>query len=390
MRNVQRRAGRRSFLKMLTGVAALGVTIHPSFAVEDDDDDTDELTTKLESIRRDHGLPALAAAAMRRGKLVATSATGVRELGAKEHVTIDDRWHVGSCTKSMTATVAGMLVDEGKLHWNSTIAEIFPEIEEAMRPAWRPVTLEQLLMHRSGAPEHPPVDVWAEALQRNGTPTNQRLTLLKGMVCEQPDEPRGRKFIYSNEGYAIAGAMMERVTECSWEDLMQKRLFDPLGMKSAGFGEPAQPGKVDQPWGHLWQLGELRPVAPGPMADNPPAIGPAATVHVSLADLARYASWHADWDRAEPRLLTEETFNRLHKRGPGQDYAMGWLVQDRDWAGGDAYWHTGSNAMFYAVMWVAPEKDTVFVAATNAAHEEADDACNEAVITLIRQVLKKY
>jgi hypothetical protein len=109
-----------------------------------------------------------------------------------------------------------------------------------------------------------------------------------------------------------------------------------------------------------------------------------------MADFARYAAWHADWEHAEPRLLSEETFNRLHKRAPGQEYAMGWLVQDRDWAGGDVYWHTGSNAMFYAVMWVAPTKDTAFVAATNAAHEEADDACNDAVLMMIRHVLKKF
>ena len=368
-------------------MAGFGAIVHPMFAAEEEQD---ELTMKLESIRRDHGLPALAAAAIRRGKLVANAATGVRELGSAERVTTDDRWHLGSCTKSMTATLAGMLVDEGKLHWSSTIAEIFPELEDSMRPAWRSVTLEQLLTHRSGAPEHPPVDVWAEALRRKGTPTEQRLAILRGMVCEPPEEPRGKKFIYSNEGYAIAGAMIERVTGCAWEDLMRQRLFEPLGMKSAGFGEPASPGKVDQPWGHLGQLGELRPVAPGPMADNPPAIGPAATVHASLADFARYASWHSDWEHAEPRLLTEETFARLHKRIPGQDYAMGWLVEDRDWGGGDVLWHTGSNAMFYAVMWVAPEKETVFVAATNAAHEEADDACNEAVVTLIRQILKKY
>jgi len=290
----------------------------------------------------------------------------------------------------MTATLAGMMVDEGQLHWGSTVAEIFPELDEKMRPAWRSVTLEQLLTHRSGAPEHPPVDVWAEALQRKDTPPEQRLALLRGMVCAPPQEPRGKKFIYSNEGYAIAGAMIERVTKCAWEDLIRWRLFDPLGMKSAGFGEPALPGKLDQPWGHLGQLGELRPVPPGPMADNPPAIGPAATVHASMDDFARYASWHADWEHAEPRLLSEETFNKLHKRAPGQEYGMGWLVQDRDWAGGDVYWHTGSNAMFYAVMWVAPEKDAAFVAATNAAHEEADDACNDAVVMMIRHVLKKY
>ena len=351
---------------------------------------SDDFTYKLDEIRKERGLPALAAAAIRHGKLVLNAATGVRKLGSDEEVTTDDLWHLGSCTKSMTATLAGMLVDEGRLSWHTTIGEIFPDLQGAMRQSWHNVTLEQLLTHRSGAPDHPPVELWAEALEQRGTPTEQRFAIMLGTVCEPPQWPHGKRFVYSNEGYAIAGAMIERVTGSAWEDLLRERLFEPLGMTSAGFGAPAARGKVNQPWGHLGEIGELRPVPPGPMADNPPAIGPAATVHASLADFARYADWHADWKRAEPRLLTEETFNHLHRPTPGDEYALGWLVQERDWAGGDVFWHTGSNAMFYAVMWVAPEREATFVAATNAAHSEADNACNDAVVAMIRRVLGKY
>ena len=366
----------------------LGILVNMPSAAEDTE--SDEFTVKLEEIRKERGLPALAAAAIRHGELVLNAATGVRKLGSDEEVMTDDLWHLGSCTKSMTATLAGMLVDEGRLSWSTTIGEIFPDLQGSMRQSWHNVTLEQLLTHRSGAPDHPPVDLWAEALEQKGTPTEQRFAIMHGTVCQPPQEPHGKKFIYSNEGYAIAGAMIERVTGSSWEDLLRERLFEPLGMTSAGFGAPAAQGKVNQPWGHLGEIGELRPVPPGPMADSPPAIGPAATVHASLADFARYADWHADWKRAEPRLLTEETFNHLHHSPPGQEYACGWLVQERDWAGGEVLWHTGSNAMFYAVMWVAPEREATFVAATNAAHSEADDACNDAVVAMIRRVLGKY
>ena len=389
MRKAFRKLGRR-FLRsrsLIVAILAVAFFVNVPYAAEEMPDD---LIAKLEEIRKDRGLPALAVAAVRHGKLIVNVATGVRKLGSDELVTTDDQWHLGSCTKSMTAMLAGMMVDEGKLAWHTTIGEIFPDLQGAMRPEWHGVTLEQLLSHRSGAPEHPPVDLWAEALDQKGTPTEQRMAILRGTVCLPPEAPRGKKFIYSNEGYAIAGAMIERVTGTPWEDLMRERIFEPLGMTSAGFGAPASKDKVDQPWGHLGEIGELRPVPPGPMADNPPAIGPAATVHASLADFARYANWHADWKRAEPRLLTEETFDHLHKTIPGQEYALGWLVQERDWAGGDVFWHTGSNAMFYAVMWVAPDRDAAFVAATNAAHSEADDACNDAVVALIRRVLGKY
>lgn len=385
-----RKMCRRSLLSrsLFVGLFALGIFAGAVRAAEDTA--PDDFTTKLEEIRRERGLPALAAAAMRHGKLVIDAATGVRKLGSDDLVTTDDQWHLGSCTKSMTAMLAGMMVDEGKLSWHTTIGEIFPDLHGAMRPSWRNVTLDQLLTHRSGAPGNPPVELWAEALEQKGTPTEQRLAILRGIVCNPPEAPHGKKFIYSNEGYAIAGAIIERVTGESWEDLMRERIFEPLGMTSAGFGAPATPGKVDQPWGHLGEIGELRPVPPGPLADNPPAIGPAATVHASLADFARYADWNADWKRAEPRLLTEETFNHLHTSVPNQDYGCGWMVEERDWAGGNVFWHTGSNAMFYAVMWVAPEREATFVAATNAAHSEADDACNAAVVALIRRVLGKY
>src|SRR5258708_40124375 len=169
-----------------------------------------------------------------------------------------------------------MLVDEGKLSWHSTIGEVFPELQGAIRSGWGNVTLDQLLTHRSGAPDHPPVELWAEALEQKGTPTEQRLAILRGTVCQPPEAPHGKKFIYSNEGYAIAGAMIERVTGSSWEALMRERLFEPLGMTSAGFGAPAAEGRVNQPWGPLGEVGELRPVPPGPMADNPPAIAPGA------------------------------------------------------------------------------------------------------------------
>ncbi len=348
------------------------------------------MTVKLEAIRKERGLPALAVAAIRHGKVIINAASGVRKLGSDEAVTTDDLWHLGSCTKSMTATLAGMLVDESRLSWHTTIGDVFPELRETMRPYWRTVTVEQLLTHRGGAPAHPAVDLWAEALEEKGTPTEQRLAMVRGTICQPPEESHGKKFIYSDIGYAIVGAMIERITGSSWEDLIRERLFEPLGMTSAGFGAPATLGKVDQPWGHAGEIGELRPVPPGPGADNPPAIGPAATVHASLVDFARYADWHADWHRAEPRLLTEATFNHLHQRAPGQDYACGWLVEVRDWAGVDVLWHTGSNGMFYAVMWVAPDRDATFVAATNTDHSEADDGCNDAIVAVIRRVLGKY
>ena len=322
---------------------------------------------------------------MDEGEIVARGASGTRRADSEEPVTLDDIWHLGSCTKSMTASVCAMLVEEGKLRWNSTLAEVFPDLLNTMNPAWMNVRLEQLLVHRAGAPHEPPADLWKIARERHGTPTEQRWEFVKGLLARPPDRPPGTHWTYSDSGYAVAGAMMERITGKPWEYLLRDRLFIPLGMDSAGFGEPASLGKTDQPWGHRGDEAPFRPVPPGPAADNPPAIGPAGTVHASISDFARYAAWHVAGARDDGWLLTPESFHKLHTPPEGQSYAMGWAVTKRRWAGGITLMHPGENEMFYAVMWLGPGENTCFVAACNADGPEADAACDEAIKMMINR-----
>jgi len=111
-----------------------------------------DLDTYLETVRTSHALPALAAAVVKDGEVIASGAVGVRALGTDVPVTIDDRFHIGSDTKAMTATLAGMMVDEGRLRWDSTIGEVLGDKVRGMNPTLAAVTLEQLLSHTSGIP----------------------------------------------------------------------------------------------------------------------------------------------------------------------------------------------------------------------------------------------
>jgi CubicO group peptidase (beta-lactamase class C family) len=288
----------------------------------------------------------------------------------------------------MTATVAAIFVERGQIRWDTTVGEIFPELRDTMEPQWAGVTLEQLLTHRAGAPAEPPPNLWRNARMRHGTPTEQRLEFVKGLLLRRPEPAPGTKMVYSNQGYAIAGAMLERVSGKPWETLMTTMLFPACMMPKAGFGAPATVGKVDQPWGHRRDGGKLIPVAPGPDADNPPAIGPAGTVHCTIEELARYAAWHGRGERSGTATLKKESFVKLHTPPAGGDYAMGWIATPRGWAGGTALTHAGSNTMFFAVIWIAPAKDAAFVAATNCAGEDATKACDEAVSLLVSRGLK--
>lgn len=364
----------RSVLVLLLGAAAAFAQSVPSIDAE------------LEAIRAKHKIPALAALAMTGGEVRMEGAVGVRKLGALDPVTRNDQWHIGSCTKSMTATLAAIFVEQGKLRWETKIGDVFPELRETMDPSWRTVTLEMLLTHRSGAPAEAPPNLWRNAQARIGTPPEQRMNFVTGLLLRRTEEPPGTKFVYSNQGYSIAGAMLERVTRQPWEDLMRTMIFEPCHMTSAGFGAPASPGKIDQPWGH--EGSEMKPVPQGPRADNPPAIAPGAAVHCTLVDFARYAALHALGDRVGTMFLRREGFRKLHTPPEDGDYAFGWRSVPRDWAHGNALTHAGSNTMFYFVVWIAPARDAVFVAATNCAGPTAQEATDEAVSTLIGKVLK--
>ena len=351
--------------------------------------DRADLTSLLEMQRARFKLPALAAAVVRGNQTIAIGATGFRRQGGVEKVTLEDKFHIGSCTKSMTGTLAAMMVEEGGIRWDQTVADVFPAMAPSMHPDFRGATLELLCANRGGAPNTLDADgLWGRLWRGNTRPPGeQRLELLRGVLTKPPAAKPGTTNIYSNAGVAIAGAMLETVAGKPWEDLIQEKLFRPLGMKSAGFGAPATVGQVNQPWGHIREGGQWKPIPPGPGADNPAAIGPAGTVHCSIGDLAKYVALHLDGENGRARLLKPESFKKLHTPPPGQDYALGWFVTRRPWGGGTVLNHNGSNTMFYTIIWIAPKKDFAFIVCTNVGGDEAAKDCDEVVGQLIQKFL---
>jgi CubicO group peptidase (beta-lactamase class C family) len=329
----------------------------------------------LAPVRDEHHLPGLIGAILAGDRLAAIGVVGLRKIGSTEAIRVTDKVHLGSCTKAMTATVIGMLVEQGKLTWGSTIREVFPDNVGGVHPDFQAVTLSQLLTHRAGLPHDVP---WRRLPGQ--TPTERRLSIVTSSLEQPPLHRPGTTYEYSNVGYALAGLMAERVTERSWEDLMKERLFDPLQMATAGFGQPGRPGAVDQPWGHRAGGGQVEPT----QRDNEPAMGPAASVHCSIPDWARFAALHMAAVRGKSRLLKASTFRALHTPPTGFDYAGGWVVCQRTWAGGRAFTHNGSNTAWFSTIWLAPSINLAFLAATNQGDKTAEQANDQAIVALIR------
>lgn len=336
---------------------------------------SDDLHELLTTQRKSNGLPAIAAGVMKQGKLLALGAVGVRKAGTQSAVTRDDKFHIGSDTKAMTATLVAMLVGEGKLRWNQTLGEVFPERAAKMNVDYRSVTLEMLLTHRAGM-AHDSHDYGA----KNDPVTLQRLKYLDATLNQPPASKVG-EFSYSNAGYIVVGAMLERVTGSSWETTIRERLFKPLAMTSAGFGPPSKPNMLDQPWGHVFADGHYKPR----YGDNPPALGPAGTVHCSIADYLKFADFHASGGRRPAGLLAPELVEKLHTPPTGATYAMGWGTGKRGWAKGAVLTHAGSNTMNYFIVWIAPNIEFSVAAAANAAGPDVNKHLEEVRGKLVQK-----
>lgn len=349
-----------------------------------------DLSPKLEDFRESNALPALAAALWKDGQLVAQGAVGHRALGQDAKVTTEDQWHLGSDTKAMTAVLMAILVEEGKLSWHSTIGEVFADLKKEIHKDWAEVALEQLLQHRSGLAEDriPDAVIFPALRKLEGPMREQRRKLVKMVLAAPPKENPGTAFQYSNHGYAIAGAMAEAVCEQSWESLMQERVFRPLGMDSAGFGPPGVAEEGQQPQGHYLSL----PIPPGPPADNPAVWGPAGAVHASLEDWGKFLNLFLTTPpsaedvasgQAKKPLLSADSLEKL-MHPSADNYALGWMVMEREWGDGMVLTHSGSNGMWFAVTWVAPKKGFAAMAVTNCASAKAGGACDKVIGALIR------
>jgi len=322
------------------------------------------LNALVPKLRSKHKLVGLATMLMVDSNVIAKTADGERSKGSGVSVEITDRWHIGSITKSITATMISRLVERGKLGWSTTVGETLGE-SITVNSAWNDVTLEQLLTHSSGAPSN-----FSFTTQFNRPPegekrTKARLAAVAGVVATKPLSEPGKKFRYSNVGFTLAGVMAEKVTGTAWEDLVRKEVFKPLKLEHTGFGPPTDSvgKKLSQPRGHQ-NIGPFKRTV-GVDEDNTPIIGPAGTVHMTLTNLCEFGHEHMVGEMGRGKLLKAKTYKRLHT-AKLNDYAFGLFVpEETRWTKQRIIWHNGSNTMWYALLVILPEKNAVLAVTSN-------------------------
>jgi len=256
-----------------------------------------------------------------------------------------------------------------------------------MDASWKNVTLEQLLCHRSGSPRNFDDAMWEQTVRTGTSPRSQRRVLVADALSSPLKTKPNTETSYSNAGYMIVGVILEQITDTSWEELVQKEVFEPLGMKHTGFGAPGKSGKRDQPTGHRRAKSGWSPVEPGPNADNPAVTGPAGTVHTTLGDWSRFLTAHLQGARGNQSFLKTASWKRLHTAGGnGWEYSPGWVVSQQPWTGGTLLSHMGSNSFWLAQASLAINKDVAVLIVTNVSDDAAETPFKEILAAVIAEI----
>lgn len=331
----------------------------------------DWLASLVTEQRKEKNLVGLAAMVMVDGQVEAVAAQGERKIGSGVSLDLDDQWHLGGITKSITATMIARLIESGKMQWDDTVGEVFPDA--AIHKDWQQVTLKQLLTDTAGAPSTFSDEIRRQHPALGSESTKARREAVLKVLADKPDYPPGEKHVYSNVGMTIASAMAEEVTGDTWEDLVKREVFEPLQLKDSGFGPPTSSDeKLEQPRGH--RLLSSRKYATDVDSDNTFIMSPVGAVHMTLGDLCTYAMEHLRGDLGEGKILSTDSYQQLHMPELDQQ-ASGWVkIEPSKETPFTLYWHNGSNTMWYALVVFIPEKNMVMAVTSNDGDFESAEA----------------
>ena len=313
-------------------------------------------------------VPGAAVAVVSGGQVVLAEGFGVRNVDDRRPVTPSTLFAIASCTKAMTATLIGGLVDEERLSWDAPARDVLPALRLADPTAGEQITLRDMLSHRSGLPRHDLI--WF------GNPALSRPDLVSSLAHLAPSTSLRQLWQYNNLMYVAAGHLAEQVLGSPWEDALTARVLEPLGMSSTKPSMAAARRVRSRSAGHvITDAG----VATIPL-DATDACGPAGSVSSTLDDLVRWLQWNLSGTGADrrtgSRLPTAATLAELHRPTAvlpapmvswpeisSRGYGLGWKLDT--YRGHRLVSHGGNLSGFSSMVSFLPDDDIGVVVLAN-------------------------
>lgn len=331
--------------------------------------------TKINQIMQAFKVPGAAIGIVHKGEVIAAKGFGVKTLGKGELVDGDSIFKIASNTKAFTAAALAILVDEGKINWDGKVQNYLSDFK--LYDPWvsQQFNLIDLLTHRSG------LGLGAGDLMLWPEPSSfTRQEVLHNLRYLKPTGEFRADYAYDNLLYIVAGEVVPAVTGQSWEQFVEQRIMQPLGMEHCFAGNVSQKMQQHVATPHGIVGGQLQTIIRPIDKDKPSVSGPAGGIQCSLNDMLRWVKVQlAEGEISDKQRLFSQkqhkmmwqpqTIMPLYASSKRRDnshfsaYALGWRVNDMN--GTLQVHHTGSLAGMYSFVSLFPELDLGFVVLTN-------------------------
>lgn len=330
-----------------------------------------EFDSYVESVRKEWKVPGMSIAIVKDNQVVLKKGYGVREIGKPGKVDTQTLFACASTTKAMTVVLMGVLVDEGKVRWDDPVYKYLPELQFSDPYMTREIRVRDLLTHSTGIGS---TDFFTGYMH---IPVNE---MFRRMIYVKPQYPMRGGFVYQNIMYSAAGRIIERITGKLWSDVIQERIFNPLGMtQTVPKRKFIKTDNVTRPHDQL--NGTIQALEYGTDSE----IGSAGAVWSSADDMSKWIICMLDSSKyAGGRLVKPETWNEIFKaqnfypaseyptmevlKPAWMTYGLGWY--QHDYKGKKLNFHTGSLSGLTAITAQLPEENFAIYVFGNYDHAE--------------------
>lgn len=355
--------------------------------------DTPGIDKLMDEAMKHWQTPGAAIAVIKDDQVVYLKGFGVRDVKTKEAVTPDTVFAIGSTTKAFVTAGMAMLADEGKMGWDDPVRKHVQYFRLSDPLANENVTMRDIVTHRTGLTRHD--------LLWYASPWGREEIIRKiGFV---PLSYGFRtNFQYQNIMFLTAGVAVGNTGGSSWEEFTQRRIFDPLGMKSASFSTSIAEKSADHATPHQ-KKGSNIETMPWRNIDN---VGPAGSINASVRDLSNWLRLHLNEGVIDgKRLISAENVREMHTpqmviRNEGRwqlffpptetsqlSYGLGWFIND--YRGHKLVMHGGTIDGFRASIVLVPKAKLGVVVLANLNGTQMPEAVCYNVVDLLLALEKK-
>lgn len=319
--------------------------------------------------------PGAVTLVIKNGKTLYSQAQGMANMELGVPLKTDMVFRLGSITKQFTAASIMILAQQGKLEVADPLEKYLPDFP------LKGITLEQLLNHTAGVTNYTDIPGLMESDKiRADYTTNQLIDLFRDLPA---DFAPGERFSYSNSGYVLLGAVIEKVSGMTYAEFVQKNIFDKLGMKNSYYGSNTRiiPKRVSGYEG----VGEALQNASFLSMTLPQAAG---SLLATVEDLALWADSLFSGKVISPQALEKMTTSGKLKDGSETGYGFGLVCED--YRGHRTIWHNGGINGFLTTMYAVPDQALLVIVLSNNGSASPDFLARKLLALALGDPVKEF